>query len=135
MYNKVKIITPPKDWEPKQLVEVGEAPVVELSITETMDFVDLIVALFLAWKAANEDGKLDWTDVFKLWEPLKKVPAAFTGMELVPAELLNVDLSEAQTVIDEVVKRLNVTAEKAKVIIENAIKAMVHIKNVVEAIV
>jgi hypothetical protein len=119
---------------PKELayVEVGGKPVVELGIEEFLDVLDFLGSGYEAFQAAKEDGSVDLGDVFKIIEPLKKLPAAIAGITLVPTELLGVDLSEADEIIAEVVKRFDVEEVKAKAIIEHAVKAAVHIKSIFE---
>ena len=67
-------------------------------IKETMDLIDAIDALVVAYDVANDDGKLDWTDLPKLAPVFVKFYDALKGMSEIPVELKDLDAEEAQII-------------------------------------
>lgn len=65
-------------------------------INETKDVLKTVMAFVEAFKAANEDGTLNFTDVGLFVNPLVTLPNAFTGISKVPHELE--DLTEEEIV-------------------------------------
>lgn len=120
------------------LVTEGDAPNVEMGISEVLDIVDAAKEGKEAYDIIMEDGEMTVGDFLShpketLFDVGKSFLKVWEGHELILPQLADIDYSESEEIIQAVVDKLGVTGDKAKEIIDNSIKGIYHIYAAIRA--
>jgi len=101
-------------------------------INETKEVMLFGMSLAMAADQATQDG-IDWTDIFKLVEPLTKLPAAIEGIEDVENELQDLDEAERMELV-QAISDLDFVSEDSEEIAEQSLRVGIEIAKLISTI-
>lgn len=85
--------------------------------------VSLLEAVF----DSLEDGKFDFTDLIKLWDPISRLGDAVEGSSKILGEIMAMDEAAKRSLMDEVKKDFDIADDVLEARIEGAIQLILGI--------
>lgn len=93
----------------------------QTGIKETGELLIFLARFGDAINVALRDGKIDFTDVGVLFDPIMASRAAFNDVKLVPAELADLSSSEALQLSNLIADELILDDERAEILTEKGL--------------
>ena len=99
---------------------------------ELKEVLDFALCLGNAFGESMKDGKLDYTDLINLWDPLTKAPDAVEGASKILSEIENLDAEKGKALVEYAKAKFDIPQDDVEAKVEAAMDLVLGITKFVK---